>query len=113
MSKSSVYPKPGSVGVRDGVTGVEVGAGVVGGGGVVAVGDGVIDGVCVAVGVSVAVGVLVIVGVCVGVGNVRGCAGRLRLHAASLNWIEKPKFATPKLSGGFMNEPEKSPPQSM
>lgn len=84
----------------------------------VAVGDGVIVGVSVFVGVGVivgvyvAVGVFVAVGVCVGVGNVSGSAGRLRLHAGSLNWIEKPKFEAPRLAGGLKKEPEKRPPQS-
>ncbi len=77
------------------------------------VGDGVIVGVGVSVGVFVAVGVFVGGGVCVGVGNVRGNAELLMLHAASLNWIENPKFCGPKLSGAFPNEPEKRPSQSM
>ncbi len=108
------------VGVTVGVyVAVEVGAVGDGGGGVVAVGEGVIVrvgvlvGVGVIVGVFVAVGVFVTVGVYVGVGNTSGIAERLRLHAASLNWIEKPKFAAPRLSGGFMNEPAKRPSQSM
>jgi hypothetical protein len=84
---------------------VNVGDGVI-------VGDGVMVGEGVIVGVFVAVGVFVGSGVYVGVGNTRGFAGRLMLHAASLNWIEKPKFDAPRLSGGSMNEPEKSPPQS-
>ena len=98
---------------------VEVGAGIVGGSVDVTVGDGVIvgDGVMVGegviVGVFVAVGVSVAVDVCVGVGNTRGSAGRLRLHAGSLNWIEKPKFDAPRLAGGLKNDPEKSPPQSI
>jgi hypothetical protein len=96
-----------------------VGAVAVGGAGVVAVGEGVIVRVGVAVGVLVTVGVFVgggvfvTVGVNVGVGNVTGVAERLMLHAASLNWIEKPKFAAPKLSGGFMNELSKPPSQSI
>jgi len=94
------------------LVGVDVGAGVVGGGVLVTVGEGVIVGVGVSVGVFVTVGVFVGTGVCVGVGNVTGEAPLEILQAGSLNWIEKPKFAGPKLSGAFMNEPAKSPPQS-
>lgn len=114
-----IYPQAGSVAVGVGVIGVEVCVGVVGSGVDVAVGDGVIVGVGVIVGEGVIVGVFVAVGVSVavdvlvGVGNTRGIAGRLMLHAASLNWIEKPKFEAPRLAGGSMNEPENSPPQSM
>ena len=96
-----------------------MGAVAVGGAGVVAVGEGVIVRVGVAVGVLVTVGVFVgggvfvTVGVYVGVGNTSGIAGRLMLHVASLNWIEKPKFAAPRLRGGFINELAKRPPQSI
>jgi len=101
------------------VVAVEVGAVGDGGGGVVAVGEGVIVrvgvlvGVLVTVGVFVGSGVFVTVGVYVGVGNTTVIAERLMLHDASLNWTEKPKFATPRLRGGFMNEPAKRPSQSM
>ena len=107
-----VYPQAGSVAVGDGVTGVGVCVGVVGSGVFVTVGGGVIVGVGVSVGVFVAVGVFVGSGVFVGVGNVTGEAPLEILQAGSLNWIEKPKFAGPKLSGAFMNEPAKTPPQS-
>jgi len=105
-----------TVGVR---VGVEVGAVAVGDGGLVAVGEGVIVrvGVLVSVGVIVGVlggrGVLVAVGVKGGVGNVTGAAGRDRLQAASLNWIEKPKFAALRFNGGSLSLPPKPPSQSM
>lgn len=85
---------------------------MVGSGVFVIVGDGVIVGVGVSVGVFVAVGVFVGSGVFVGVGNVTGEAPLEILQAGSLNWIAKPKFDSPKLTGGSMNEPENSPPQS-
>jgi hypothetical protein len=72
----------------------------------------VIVGVGVCVGVFVAVGVFVGSGVFVGVGNVIGEAPLEILQAGSLNWIAKPKLPGPKLSGAFMNEPAKTPPQS-
>jgi tetrahydrodipicolinate N-succinyltransferase len=79
----------------------------------VIVGDGVMVGEGVIVGVFVAVGVFVGNGVFVGVGNTRGFAGLLMLHAASLNWIEKPKFAELRLNGGSLSAPPKMPSQSM
>lgn len=85
---------------------------MVGSGVFVIVGDGVIVGVGVSVGVFVAVGVFVGSGVFVGVGNVTGEAPLEILQAGSLNWIAKPKLPGPKLSGAFMNEPAKIPPQS-